>query len=182
MAQALTVYDAVIEEGGLVPFTVALSPADDEMVTVTYTTSIEGGNTADAADFTTTTGVLTFYAGDQIKTVYVQTTPDIFHENNETFTLTLSDATDASDNAVTLTDATAVGTILNDDRPPLLTVPDASAVEGNLVIFTVELSGPTLSSEVVNLTYTVSTGGDPSSGTASTTDGEDLPTWMLLVR
>ena len=124
-AQApLTVYDAVIEEGGLVPFTVALSPADDEMVTVTYTASIEGGNTADAADFTATTGVLTFYVGDQIKTVYVQTTPDIYHENNETFTLTLSAATDASGVAVTLSDATATGTILNDDRPPVLTVAD----------------------------------------------------------
>ena len=124
----------------------------------------------------TTSGTLTFYAGDQIKTVYVQTTPDIFHENNETFTLTLSGQT----TGVTLTDGVAVGTILNDDRPPLLTVADASAVEGGLVIFTVELSGPTLSSEQVLVDYAVSTGdhdnndATPSRGTASTTDGEDL--------
>ena len=174
-AQTLTVYNGVIEEGGLVPFTVALSPAHTEMVTVPYETAVTTiAGSADAADFTTTTGTLTFYAGDQIKTVYVQTTPDIYHEDNETFTLVVSDGTDESDNTVSVTGSPATGTILNDDRPPLLTVADASAVEGNLVIFTVELSGPTLSSETVNLTYTVSTGGDPSSGTASTTNGDDL--------
>ena len=105
-------------------FTVALSPADDEMVTVDYVTGLTTGGTgnADAADFTSTSGTLTFYAGDQIKTVYVQTTPDIYHEDNETFSLTLENATDAGGTTLTINGTPATGTILNDDRPPVLTV------------------------------------------------------------
>ena len=185
MAQALVVYDDAEEEGGLLAFTVALSPADDEIVTVEYTTGFttntganEPGN-ADVADFTATSGTLTFYVGEISKTVYVQTAPDIYHEGNETLTLTLSNATDASNNTVTLTTAEATGTILDDDAPPLLTVADAEGDEGGLVIFTVELSG-SLISEAVTVSYTVSTGdhdddaATPSRGTASETAGEDL--------
>ena len=105
----LSVSDARATEGALVEFTVSLSAASSQQVTVQYATS---GVTAESeTDFTAASGMLTFAANETSKTVSVATTADAADEENETFTLTLSSPTNA-----TLGDATATGTI-NDDEP-----------------------------------------------------------------
>ncbi len=106
---SLSVGDASATEGDAVTFTVSLSEASGQQVTVDYATS--GGTAASGTDFTAASGTLTFAAGDRSKTVSVATTEDTVDEEDETFVLTLSNAANA-----TLGDAAATGTIVDDDE------------------------------------------------------------------
>jgi len=113
---ALSVADATATEGGKVAFTVSLSSALTQAVTVQWVTaddSSQGANQATAdTDYTavTTAQTLTIPAGGTTATIEVQTTQDILPEPAETFLVTLSSPTNA-----TLADATAIGTIADDD-------------------------------------------------------------------
>ena len=111
---ALSVADASATEGDAVEFTVSLSVATGEQVTVAYATS--GGTATSGTDFTADSGTLTFAANETSKTVSIATTEDQVNENDESFTLTLSSPTGA-----TLADATATGTIVDDDSAAPLT-------------------------------------------------------------
>ena len=95
-----------------VEFTVSLSAASGQQVTVEYATS--SGTAESGTDFTAASGTLTFAANATSKTVSVPTTDDAADEDDETFTLTLSSPTNA-----TLDDATATGTIEDDNEPRL---------------------------------------------------------------
>ncbi|MDE2825343.1 MAG: BspA family leucine-rich repeat surface protein [Gemmatimonadota bacterium] len=111
---AISVSDTSATEGATIAFTVSLSAASNQQVTVAYATS---GNTATSGtDFSETSGTLTFAANETLKTVSVATTEDSDDEADETFTLTLSNPTNA-----TLGNATATGTINDDDEAPPLT-------------------------------------------------------------
>ena len=150
--------DASATEGSAVSFAVSLSAASSQQVTVAYATS--GGTATSGTDFSETSGTLTFAANETSKTVSVTTTDDSDDEADETFTLTLSSPTHA-----TLEDATAIGTINDDDEPaitPTISVSDASATEGSAVSFTVSLSAA--SSQQVTVAYATS-GGTATSGT-----------------
>ena len=111
----LSVHDATAAEaaGATVDFTVTLSRASAETVTVDYATS--NGTATAESDYTATSGTLTFAADDLSKTVSVPVLDDAVDEESETFTLTLSDAEGGN---VHLADATATGTITNDDPMP----------------------------------------------------------------
>ena len=111
---AVSVADASAAEGDSVAFTVSLSAASDEQVTVDYATS--GGTATSGTDFTAASGTLAFDAGETSKTVSVATTEDSDDEEDETFTLTLSSPANA-----TLGDAAATGTIEDDDAAAPLT-------------------------------------------------------------
>ena len=108
----ISVSDASATEGSAVAFTVSLSAASSQQVTVAYATS--GGTATSGTDFSETSGTLTFAANETSKTVSVATTEDSDDEADETFTLTLSSPTHA-----TLADATATGTINDDDEAPV---------------------------------------------------------------
>ena len=107
-APGLSVADASATEGSAVVFTVSLARSSSLQVTVAYATA--GGTATSGTDFTAASGTLTFAASETSKTVSVATTDDAAGEENETFTLTLSSPTNAA-----LTDATATGTINDDD-------------------------------------------------------------------
>ena len=96
-----------------VDFAVSLSRAASETVTVQYATS-DGTATA-GSDYTQTSGTLTFTAGESSKTISVPVLDDAHDEGEETFTLTLSNA---SGGGAWLKDATATGTIENNDPMP----------------------------------------------------------------
>ncbi|MCY4573589.1 MAG: hypothetical protein OXF01_12400, partial [Gemmatimonadetes bacterium] len=106
---AVSVSGASATEGDAVEFTVSLSAATSQQVTVAYATS--GGTAASGTDFTAESGTLTFAANETSKTVSVATTDDSSDESDETFTLTLSSPANA-----TLGTATATGTIVDDDE------------------------------------------------------------------
>ena len=194
----LSTYAAVAQEGEFVQFQVFLSPpvAGTQTLEVDFTTELQtdGTNDATTADFTTTSGTLTFYAGEQIKMIYVPTIQDIAYEANEEFNLKLSgqdldpktagdqnmidvDGDGTDEYTISNTAITVTGTILNDDLKPSLSVADASGTEGNVILFTVTLSGST-SPNSVTATYTSSIGDgdtatltDPGNDFGATTTG-----------
>ncbi len=107
----LTVSDVRLVEGSTgakaANFTVALSPAWPEPVTVRYATV---DATATAADYTPVSGTLTFSPGDATKRVTVNVNGDTVPEPEETFVVRLSAATNA-----VIGKADGVGTIVDDD-------------------------------------------------------------------
>ena len=146
----LTIEDARATEGAGVVFTVTLSRAATDAVTVAYSTSDD--TATGGADYTTVSNrTLTLTAGSTRGTFTIATTPDALAENDETFTVTLSSP---SSNAKLGTAQTATGTIEDDEGTPTLTIENALAAEGEDVEFTVNLSPA--SSGQVTVQYTTS--------------------------
>ena len=148
-----SIADASATEGSDVSFTVTLSAASTDTVTVDYATSVETGDTAESNDFTAATGTLTFAAGDLTKTVSVATVSDTVNEIDETFTLTLSNASGAT----LPTDPTATGTITDDDSTTVSINSVTVAEDDGTATLTVTLShaveeGLEMTAETANVT------------------------------
>lgn len=94
-------------------FTVTLSDASEEEVTVDYATG--GGNATAGSDYESTSGQLIFAPGETSKTVTVLVTGDPNFERDETFQVLLSSASGAE-----LADDAGQGTIENDDEGTFL--------------------------------------------------------------
>ncbi len=99
------------ETAGNRQFTVTLSAASGLAVTVNYATS--NGTATAGADYTATSGSLTIAAGATTATFNVAVLADSIDEANETVTLTLSSAGNA-----TIADAIGTLTITDDDATP----------------------------------------------------------------
>ena len=89
-------------------FTVSLSAPSGMNVTVNYATA--NGTATQPADYTTTSGTLTFTPGQGTKTISVPVVGDVLDEIDETFVVNLSGPTNA-----TIADTQGVGTITDDD-------------------------------------------------------------------
>ena len=100
------------EGDGAIAFAVTLDRAGTDTVTVDYATS-DGSATA-GEDYTATSGTLSFAVGETGKTVSVPIGDDIVNEGDETFAVTLSNASGAA-----LGTASATGTIENRHVVPL---------------------------------------------------------------
>ncbi len=125
LAPTLSVGDARIAEGGRqLDFTVALSAPSGRVIGVDYA-SRDGSATA-GADYTATSGRLELPAGLASATISVPVLDDARDEPDETLELTLSAPTNAS-----LGDALGVGTIVDDDAPPTISITGAQVTEGN---------------------------------------------------
>jgi large repetitive protein len=124
---SLSINDVTVTEGnsGTVNavFTVTLSAASGQTVSVNYATA--NGTAAQPADYTNTSGTLTFTAGQTTRTITVPVVGETAPEANETFFVNLSGATNA-----TLSDNQGLGTITNDDVP--VTVSPASLPNGTV--------------------------------------------------
>jgi hypothetical protein len=121
-------------------FTVSLSSPSNSSVTVAYGTANDSAKSSGKdPDFTRASGTLTFAPGETTRTVTVLISGDTAVESDETFFVNLSGASGA-----TIADGQGVGTILNDDIPPALTIDDVSLAEGDggttAFVFTVSLS------------------------------------------
>ncbi|WP_035226329.1 Calx-beta domain-containing protein [Paracidovorax oryzae] len=118
---ALTVGDVSVTEGNnlttTATFTVSLSAASGRTVTVNYATADGSANAG--SDYVAASGTLTFPPGTTTQNVAVTINGDTTVEPDETFTLNLSGASNAS-----IARATATGTILNDDA--VVTISPAS--------------------------------------------------------
>ncbi len=114
-ASVIAISDASTTEGNSgtknLNFTVTLTPGQTAPVTVHYATSDGSATTADH-DYTATSGTLTFKAGQTTATISVPIIGDTKIESNENFLVTLSAVTGNA----TVSDAQAVGTIINDDK------------------------------------------------------------------
>jgi hypothetical protein len=114
---AISINDATVAEGNVTPggmnatFTVTLSAASGQTVTVNYATA--NGTATAGSDYAAGSGTLTFTAGMTAQTFSVAVKGDVLDETNETFFVNLSAATNA-----TIADHQGRGTINNDDAPP----------------------------------------------------------------
>ena len=118
-------------------FTVSLFYSSSQTVTVDYATN-DGTATA-PTDYTATNGTLIFSPGITTQNIVVPVNGDTNIEDNETFTVNLSNPTGA-----TLTSTPGIGTIINDDgivttTTTLVSNPNPSTV-GQPVIFTATLN------------------------------------------
>ena len=184
----LSINDVSVGEGNSstrnVVFTVSLTPASAQTVTVTYATA-DGTATADT-DYVSAEGALAFAPGETTKTITVITKGDTLNEANETFFVNLSDPSNAS-----IGKGQGQGTILNDDALPKLTINDISAVEGNagttLAVFTVKLTPASGRTVTVNYSTADGTGtvaGNdyaPTSGTLTFAPGETSKTIAVVI-
>ncbi|MGD9635429.1 MAG: Calx-beta domain-containing protein, partial [Pirellulales bacterium] len=137
-------------------FTVSLSSAFNQPVTVQYNTAVPAsGDVATAGvDYAATSGTLTFAPGTTSQLVTVQVNGDLTVEPNETFSFVLSNPTNA-----TLGTSVVSGTILNDDLQPSLSISNVTTLEGSSggttpFVFTVNLSAA--SGQQVTVSYATS--------------------------
>ncbi len=147
----MTINDVARAEGNsgtvAATFTVTLAPASGRTVTVDYATA--NGSAISPGDYAANSGTLTFAPGETTKTVTVLVNGDLSHEGDETFFVNLTNAPDA-----TLADPQGIGTIIDDDSQPTLSINDVTVTEGN--------------SGSVNATFTVTL--SPASGQTVTVD------------
>ncbi len=152
--------DALLEgdsaTSGLV-FTVSLSAASGLPATVRFGSA--DGTAVAGSDFTASApdSQVTFEPGEISKTITVEVIGDTANEGDETFSVALSGATNA-----TIADGIGTGTILNDDAGPVptISIADVSVTEGQsgttTASFSVTLSAA--STQPVTVQYATSDG------------------------
>jgi uncharacterized repeat protein (TIGR01451 family) len=154
---AVSINDVSVVEGNSgttnATFTVSVSPAPPQLTSVYFSTS--DSSAVAPGDYQATNGWLTFAPGETNKSLTVAVKGDTLNEANETFYVYLSGLTNA-----TLARSPGVGTILNDDPVPSLSIGDVTLLEGNNrntnAVFPVTLSSP--SSFTVSATFTTVNG------------------------
>ncbi|MEH2084533.1 MAG: Calx-beta domain-containing protein [Nostoc sp.] len=167
-------------------FTITLSNASYQQVTINYNTS-DGTATIADSDYNSTLGTITFNPGETSKTLNIGVIGDNKAETNETFSVNLLSATNAA-----IADNLGVATIINDDNPTTVSISDVSIAEGNISTITnanfiVTLSAPSLQQVTVN--YNTSDGTakvsdsdyNPASGTIVFNPGETTKTLGISV-
>ncbi len=126
----LSINDISVTEGNSgttnATFTVTLSPLTGRSVTVNYQT--DAGSATSGVDFTPSSGTLTFGARQTSRTIVVPIIGDTIDEFNESFRVLLTNPSIAT---IANGGAPATGTIIDDDPPPIVSISDASVVEGN---------------------------------------------------
>lgn len=141
----LVIGDVTITEGNsgtkTATFTVTLDRAVDAGVSVDYATA--SGTATAGVDYAAASDTLIFVGtAGETRTISVQVNGDVTVELDETLTVVLSNA-DAEGRSVTISDAEATGTIVNDDAASL-SIDDVTVVEGNsgtaIALFTVTLN------------------------------------------
>lgn len=152
MLPLLSVDDASVVEGDAgetaMTFTVSLSEPSPQSVSVNYAT--QDGTATAGSDYTATTGTLTFASGELALNVSVPIFGDTLGEADEALSLILSNATNAG-----IDRGAGVGTIVNDDTEPAVSVDDVSVVEGAngttvTASFTVRLAFPASATATVD--------------------------------
>jgi hypothetical protein len=153
-------------------FTVSLSAVSGQDITVAYTT-VDGTATTATSDYIGQAGTLTFAAGTTSQLITVEVNGDTLNEANEKFHVNLTSATHAT---ISSTLGSGLGTILNDDPVPSISIGNVSHMEGDSgtqpFVFQVNLS--TLSGQVVTVAYAT------ADGTATVAAHDYLPTNGIL--
>ena len=165
---ALSVADATASEGaGVLSHQVTLDAPSGKTVTVNY--AVSGGGAVSNSDFTAASGTLTFAPGQTTKSVNVTLATDPIVELDETLTVTLSSASNA-----TIADGEATGTITNDDTA-FLVVSDITQAEGDSGTSTVEFRVETSMPIDTDVAFTATTADDGASAGADYTALNAVP-------
>ncbi|HEV8139182.1 MAG TPA: Calx-beta domain-containing protein, partial [Pyrinomonadaceae bacterium] len=158
-------------------FTVTLSPASTQTVTVDYSTAngttnpaLGGGACGGMTDYVSQSGTLTFTPGQTVKTIDVPICGDTRDEPDETLTVTLDTPSNAT---IAAGQGTSDGTITDDDAMPTISINDVSVNEDNsgttAFNFTVSLSNPSQGTITVEYATQDNSATAPSDYAAITT-------------
>ena len=131
-----------MSEGSDATFTVTLSHAVDESVTVAWSTP-GAGDDAEAGDLGSTSGDVTFPANSAagaIRTITIGAVDDMLSEGDETFTVALGTITSDRSDRVSLATATATATIAESDPITVVIEGPATVAEGAMATYTVSLT------------------------------------------
>jgi Calx-beta domain len=192
---SISIDDVSAPESGSVTtagFTVRLSEATSRRVTVNYATADGSGKAT--SDYVGAQGTIAFEPGESSKSLPITIRDDRSDEPDETFTVRLSNPTNA-----VIGHGTGTATVKDDaDPPPTVSVVDVRVVEGDpgsffsltagptFAVFTLGLSEP--SGYVVTTDYTTADGTarggtdyTPTSGTATFQPGETTQTVAVPV-
>lgn len=183
----LSIGDVSITEGipgtFVASFVVTLSTPSSDDVTVQYATS--NGTATAGSDYQSTSGTLTIPAGQTSGRINVPILGDRLPESNETFTVLLSNPSNAI-----LIDGLGTATILDDE--PRISITDVSLLEGKkgkktLFVFEVKLS--TTYDQPITMSYrtlngTAASGSDYTgkTGTLTFAPGETTKTITIEVK
>ncbi|MBR1122684.1 VCBS repeat-containing protein [Bradyrhizobium lablabi] len=146
-AGSVSINDVIITEGNsgtsMATFTVTRTGGTGAF-SVSYATA--NGSAIAGADYSADTGTLNFAAGVNSQTISIPVFGDVAVENNETFVVNLSNAT----NGATIADGQGIGTIFTDDAISVagsVSINDVMITEGNsgtsMATFTVTRTGGT---------------------------------------
>lgn len=141
LLSAVGISSASVNEGGNLVYTVTLNQASASAVTVNY--NIAGGTAKPNRDYIKAKpGKVTFAAGETSKTITVQTKDNHVFSANKTVLMHLqkpSKGNSIQGNGV------GVGTIVNTDSSPIITINNARTTEGakgtKILTFTVKMTG-----------------------------------------
>ena len=157
----------VNEDAVSATLTVELDPASTGTVTVDYATRDGVGAAKAGEDYTATSGTLTFAATETSKTFTVPILDDDVYENNESFSVDLTNPTGA-----TLVASGATVRIDSEDAVPTASMADVTVDEGaGTMTLTLRLSHPS------DAEITYSTSASTVTGTA--TEGDDYDDFLL---
>ena len=167
----LRLASASAEEGENLSFAVSLSKpfCDDVAQAVSLTTAL---GTATAADAATPAAVLGFKAGaTEAAYTGLSTIEDAIDEDDETVTATIAWHSTMPADYRAQPAATATGTIEDDDPQPSLRIIDATAQEGDNLVFIATLDNP--SGRTVTVDYTTNTAGTATAADYTPINGPD---------
>lgn len=147
---SVSINDVSLSEGGNTDavFTISLSKAVNSTVSLNVATA--NGTAKAPDDYTSTSQTITFAPGETSKTFSVSVKGDLLNETDETFYVLLSSPTNA-----TIGRGRGIGTIVNDDAVPTISIERVIILEGNsgqkVAAFRLTLSAP--SGQVVRVNY-----------------------------
>ena len=168
----------VSEDGGTIKFTVMLAAEFPSRKTVTVDYATTDGTAEAGSDYTETSGVLTF---DPLQTTGVISVPvndDDMAEPDETFTLILSNLSNAV-LANELIWVSATGTIEDDEPTVSVAAQAAEVTEGEPAVFELTRTGDTEHKLIVTLGVLTTGGLEPANGAQKVTfaAGQSAATW-----
>jgi uncharacterized repeat protein (TIGR01451 family) len=192
-AATLTIDDVRVSEGNAgttsAVFTVRLQPANATL-TATVDYRVTGISATEGVDFIATPGTLTFHAGETVKTISVPIIGDTFFEGDESFSVQLLNAVNAS-----IDRALGIGTIVDDDQVggpqiPVASIDNVIVTEGNsglnLATFTLRLSTSsttltTVRFQTQDVTATANSDYLPINTSIAFQPGETLKTFTIAI-
>lgn len=186
---SISINDVSLVEGhsgtSTMTFTVSLDRTWESPITVDYATANQTAIAGD--DYTAASGTLTFSPGTTTQAINVTVNGDTLDENNETFYVYLGNAS----GGVSISDSSGIGTIIDDDDAPTISINDASVAEGNSgttsMTFTVSLNKA--SGKTITVVYSTENGTATvanndyvaTSGTLTFSPGETTKTISVTV-